>query len=233
VEAERNRQAFLWGRKYYQDARAVEDLLAPPRAQEEQADLAGELERYQNRAYAARYSEFLEEVEARRPEIRETVARQLYKLMAYKDEYEVARLLTQPEFDRQIGEMWTQVESVGYNLHPPLLRSLGMKKKLKLGAWFRGPLRLLAALKFLRGTAFDPFGYAEVRRQERGLVEWYCGLVRECMRTENVALAGEIAALPDQIRGYENIKLESIRKVKALAAEKRRDLSSTLETSPV
>jgi indolepyruvate ferredoxin oxidoreductase len=114
-------------------------------------------------------------------------------------------------------DMWGEVESIGYNLHPPLLRALGMKKKLKLGPWFRGPLKLLAALKFLRGTPFDPFGYAEIRRQERALPDWYRGLVRECLQTDNLARAQEIAALPDQIRGYENIKLESIRKVKALA----------------
>lgn len=144
--------------------------------------------------------------------------------MAYKDEYEVARLLTRPEFDQSVRQMWQQVESVGYNLHPPLLRALGMKKKLKLGAWFRGPLRMLAALKFLRGTPFDPFGYAEVRREERALVEWYRNLVRECMQTDNLALAQQLAALPDQIRGYEKIKLESIRKVKALAGEKKKEI---------
>ena len=83
----------------------------------------------------------------------------------------------------------------------------------------------------LRGTPFDPFGYAQVRRQERALVDWYRELVRECMQSGNIELAREIAALPDQIRGYENIKLESIRKVKALADEKRKALSSTLEAS--
>ena len=72
----------------------------------------------------------------------------------------------------------------------------------------------------------------EVRREERALIDWYRGLVRECMQTENVALAQEIAALPDQIRGYENIKLESIRKVKALAEEKRRELSSSAANVP-
>jgi indolepyruvate ferredoxin oxidoreductase len=233
VEADRNLQAFLWGRKYYQDARTVEELVAPPRAREESPDLARELEQYQNRAYAGQYRDFLEEVKARRPEIHDSVARYLYKLMAYKDEYEVARLLTKPAFGQELDEMWAAVESVEYNLHPPLLRAMGMKKKLKLGAWFRGPLKLLAALKFLRGTAFDPFGYAEVRREERALVEWYRGLVRECMQSGNVALAREIAALPDQIRGYESIKLESIRKVKAIADEKRKILTSTLETSSV
>jgi indolepyruvate ferredoxin oxidoreductase len=226
VEAERNLQAFVWGRKYYQDARAVEDLVSPPRAKEEQPDLAGELERYQGRAYADRYREFLREVEAKRPEIRDTVARYLYKLMAYKDEYEVARLLTLDEFDRQLDDMWAQVEQVSYNLHPPLLRAMGMKKKLKLGPWFRGPLRLLAKLKFLRGTPFDVFGYAEIRREERKLVDWYRALVQECMQSDNVALALEIAALPDQIRGYENIKLQNIRKIKALADEKQKTLNT-------
>ena len=111
------------------------------------------------------------------------------------------------------------MESIGYNLHPPLLRSLGMKKKLKLGGWFGIPLRLLAAMKFLRGTKLDPFGYARVRREERTLIAWYRDLVCECLDMEDQARARELAALPDQIRGYENIKLESIRKVKARAAE--------------
>jgi indolepyruvate ferredoxin oxidoreductase len=233
VGAARNLQAFLWGRKYYQDARAVEALLDPPRAQESQPDLFQELTRYQNRAYAAAYEQFLREVESRCPEIRQSVAHQLFKLMAYKDEYEVARLLTRPEFDEQMRGMWEQVESIGYNLHPPLLRALGLKQKLKLGAWFRGPLKLLAALKFLRGTPFDLFGYAEIRRQERELPAWYRNLVRECMQTDKLALAREIVALPDQIRGYENVKLESIRKVKALAEQKRKELASPIATPAV
>ena len=71
--------------------------------------------------------------------------------MAYKDEYEVARLLTKPSFESAIAEMWDQVESISYNLHPPLLRSFGLKKKLKLGPWFRTPLKILASMKGLRG----------------------------------------------------------------------------------
>jgi indolepyruvate ferredoxin oxidoreductase len=233
VEAERNVQAFLWGRKYYRDAAGVEALIDPPRARETKVDFVEELALYQDRAYARTYQEFLGDVESRRPELRDAVARNLYKLMAYKDEYEVARLLTRPEFDEQMRKMWQAVESIGYNLHPPLLRALGMKKKLKLGAWFRGPLRVLAALKFLRGTPFDAFGYAEVRRQERALIDWYRTLVRQCLETENLALAQEILELPDQIRGYENIKLESIRKVKALAEEKRKELARPVQPSPV
>ncbi|HUO31702.1 MAG TPA: DUF6537 domain-containing protein, partial [Bryobacteraceae bacterium] len=230
VDADRNLRAFLWGRKYYHDAPSVEALLAPPappNAPDPVARRVAELELYQNRAYAARYTAFVREVETTHPALAGDVARNLYKLMAYKDEYEVARLLTNPEREKQIRDMWEHVESIGYNLHPPLLRALGMKKKLKLGAWFRGPLRLLAWLKGLRGTPLDLFGYSEVRREERALIGWYEQLVRNCLglaTARNVALAREIVALPDQIRGYENIKLASIRKVRALAEEKLKTL---------
>jgi indolepyruvate ferredoxin oxidoreductase len=231
VEADRNIQAFAWGRKYYEDARAVEELLSPPRPATAEASTVerrvAELTRYRNRAYADRYAAFVQEVEARQPALADAVARNLYKLMAYKDEYEVARLLTKPEIESQIRGMWEQVESVGYNLHPPLLRAMGLKKKWKLGSWFRGPLRVLASLKGLRGTPLDPFGYAEVRREERALIGWYEELVRECVNyatAENLSVALEIANLPEQIRGYERIKLENVRKVKSLAAEKFSDL---------
>jgi indolepyruvate ferredoxin oxidoreductase len=229
VDAERNVQAFLWGRKYYHDAHAVESLLAPPTAPAAIGTVdrrIAELERYQNPAYAARYRAFVGEVEARQPALADTVARNLYKLMAYKDEYEVARLLTDAVREAQIRAMWEQVDSIGYNLHPPLLRSLGMKKKLKLGGWFRGPLRMLASLKGLRGTPFDVFGYAAVRREERALIGWYEQLVRDCLdrataeNVENMAVVRELVALPEQIRGYEEIKLASVRRVKALAAER-------------
>jgi indolepyruvate ferredoxin oxidoreductase len=227
VDAERNVQAFLWGRKYYHDAQAVESLIAPPAPRADDRGLVerrtADLARYQDAAYAERYAAFVREVEARQPALAEAVARNLYKLMAYKDEYEVARLLTNPEREAQIRGMWEQVESIGYNLFPPLLRAMGLKKKLKLGGWFRGPLRMLASLKGLRGTPFDLFGYAKVRREERALIGWYEQLVRGCLDRathDNLPLAQEIVALPALIRGYENIKLASVHKVKTLAAEK-------------
>ena len=227
VDAERNVQAFVWGRKYYHDAQAVESLIAPPAAPADHRSIVerrtADLTRYQNAAYAARYGAFVGEVEARQPALTDAVARNLYKLMAYKDEYEVARLLADPEREAQIRGMWEQVESIGYNLYPPLLRAMGLKKKLKLGAWFRSPLRALASMKSLRGTPLDIFGYAAVRREERALIAWYEQLVRDCLdraMPDNLSLAQEIVALPQQIRGYESIKLDNIRKVKALAAEK-------------
>src|SRR5262245_8542316 len=124
--------------------------------------------------------------------------------------------------------MWEQVESIGYNLHPPILRSLGWKQKLKLGQWFSGPLRLLASLKAVRGTPFDLFGYARVRREERELIVWYRGLIEQCLQKltpENLAIAIEIASMPDQIRGYENIKSENVARVKAMAAERLSQMS--------
>jgi indolepyruvate ferredoxin oxidoreductase len=167
-------------------------------------------------------------VAAAAPELEEPVARYLYKLMAYKDEYEVARLLTKPGFEQQIGDTWESVESIGYNLHPPILRALGWKRKIKFGPWFRTSLRVLARLKVLRGTPFDVFGYAKIRREERALTGWYRDLIDQCLRKltpANLGVAVEVASLPDQIRGYEEIKRESIARVKVLAAKMIEEMS--------
>ena len=119
--------------------------------------------------------------------------------------------------------MWQAAECIRYNLHPPLLRALGLKRKLQVGPWFRVPLRWLARLKMLRGTPFDPFGYAGLRREERALIAWYRDLAEALLvhvTPDNLPLGLEIAALPDQIRGYESIKMEKIREVRRLADEK-------------
>jgi len=228
VDVEKNLQVFEWGRKYYHDAKSVEAILSGPSPQTKAPfDRLAELTAYQNAEYAQQYSDFVSEVARKAPALEETVARYLYKLMAYKDEYEVARLLTKPEFEQQIRETWAEVESVSYNLHPPLLRRFGAKKKLKLGAWFRTPLQVLASLKSLRGGPFDIFGYSAHRRQERALIGWYRDLITQVMdrlSEENVARALEIATLPDQIRGYERIKEENIARVKQLAEEKVAEL---------
>lgn len=224
VDVEKNLQVFEWGRKYYHDAQSVEAIVTGPRRETaEQFDRAAELTAYQNADYARQYSDFVAEVARKAPALEEPVARYLYKLMAYKDEYEVARLLTKPEFRRKIEETFAEVESVSYNLHPPMLRRFGVTKKLKLGPWFATPLKMLASMKFVRGGALDIFGYSSHRRAERDLAAWYRALISRVMERindEQTAKAVEIASLPDQIRGYEHIKEESIARVKKLAEEK-------------
>ena len=224
VDIERNVQTFSWGRKYYEDAAWVESQALPNRDAAGAApklDRVAELREYQSSAYAQSYVDFLERISE--PALKTTVARYLYKLMAYKDEYEVARLLTKPSFESGVRDMWAAPESVSYNLHPPLLRRFGVHKKLKLGSWFRTPLLVLKHLKMLRGTPLDLFGYAAHRREERSLIAWYRDLIEQVqanLTPENLPQALEIASLPDQIRGYEKIKEQNIAKVKQQAAEK-------------
>ena len=216
VEADKNVRAFQWGRKYYTDAAWVEQQLKPKNSPEPKLDRVAELTAYQNAAYAREYSDFIATIQ--QPELREVVAKYLYKLMAYKDEYEVARLLTKPDFEDATRAMWEAPEAISYNLHPPFLRSFGLKNKMQFGPWFRTPLRLLKNLKVLRGTALDVFGYSAHRRTERALIAWYRELIEQVATIDNLQLALEIAALPDQIRGYEKIKEQNIEKVKQQAA---------------
>ncbi|MBL8175454.1 MAG: indolepyruvate ferredoxin oxidoreductase family protein [Bryobacterales bacterium] len=235
VEIERNLQVFLWGRKYYHDAAAVEALASPPAsAAPKPLDRATELRAYDNAGYARQYSEFVGKVSRRSAPVGEAVAKYLFKLMAIKDEYEVARLLTRPGFEQDAMSMWERPLALSYHLHPPLLRRFGFSRKLHLGPWFRTPLRILAALRFLRGTPLDVFGLTAHRRLERSLIPWYCGVVEEALARltpDNLPVALEIASLPDQIRGYEAIKEESIARVRASAEEKLR-LMQTTAASP-
>ena len=238
VDVEKNLKVLEWGRKYYQDAKWVERFLSGGRESDAAPvfDRVKELVGYQDPEYAKQYSDFVSAVAHRAPALQEVVARYLYKLMAYKDEYEVARLLTNPEFERRVSETWEQVESVSYNLHPPLLRSFGLEKKLKLGPWFRVPLKLLAQMKSLRGTPLDVFGMTAHRRRERALAAWYRDVIEQLMdrvTDQNLEAALEIAALPDQIRGYESIKDGSIERVQKLAAEKLAGLSKVSAATAV
>jgi indolepyruvate ferredoxin oxidoreductase len=239
VETERNQQVFNWGRKYYADAKWVEEhaaaQTAAPAAKGPALDRAAKLEQYQNAAYANRYRAFVDDVAAKAPALKEPVERYLYKLMAIKDEYEVARLLTDPAFEEQVRSMWQEPQSISYNLHPPMLRRFGFDRKLKLGSWMRPFLKMLAALKGLRGGPLDIFGYAAHRKHERALIGWYEDVVRrttEHMTPETTALAIEIVSIPDQIRGYEGIKEQSIIKAKVLAEDKLTELKNRAAAVP-
>ena len=185
----------------------------------------GELIDYQDVPYAAAYVDFVLVVAAReaamapggRRDVTHAVIRNLYKLMAYKDEYEVARLHLKPVLRAGMRGLFAAPRRVHWHLHPPLLRALGLRRKLRLGPWFAPALRALRALRRLRGTALDPFGYAEVRREERRLVPWYRELVAAALDGSGADAhdrAVEQARLPESIRGYEDIKLRSIAKVR-------------------
>ncbi|MFE6871232.1 indolepyruvate ferredoxin oxidoreductase family protein [Kitasatospora sp. NPDC057692] len=193
---------------------------------------------YQDVAYATRYLRFVERVRRTEDErvpgstaLAEAVATHLYKLMAYKDEYEVARLSLDPEVEREVRARFGDGARMSYRLHPPVLRALGMTRKIELGPWFKPAFRVLAAMRGLRGTRFDPFGAARVRRTERALVAEYEATVTEVCRVlrEDVhSLAVEIAGLPDLVRGYEEIKLASVARYRARSEElvdRLRDLS--------
>jgi indolepyruvate ferredoxin oxidoreductase len=143
----------------------------------------------------------------------EAVARGIAHLWAYKDEYEVARLLTRKELLEEVQLQVPGATKVKYNLHPPALRSMGMDRKLKLGAWSRPLLKATARGRGLRGTALDPFGRAEVRRVERDLKASHAALVDQLtasLTTESYATAVAAAASAELVRGYEDIKLGNV-----------------------
>ncbi|MBF0278324.1 MAG: indolepyruvate ferredoxin oxidoreductase family protein [SAR324 cluster bacterium] len=185
---------------------------------------------FQNVKYAQCYLEFIHEIfKAETSKIdgddavlTETAARWLFKLMAYKDEYEVARLWVQDPAVEDAKNSYDGQVSVSIHLHPPLLRKWGMKQKLKLGSWVFPYLKKLAQLKMLRGTPLDLFAFAPVRQEELKLIEWYQDLIRQILpvlKSGNLQSALKIAALPDQIRGYEELKLENIVKTKKEAEQ--------------
>lgn len=189
----------------------------------------GELMAYQNTAYATTYVDFVLHVAQREAEVcpshtelTHAVIRYLYKLMAYKDEYEVARLHLKQAWREHLTSMFEKPHKVYYHLHPPLLRVMGMQRKLTLGPWFDGPLRLLLKMKKLRGGAFDIFGYAKLRRQERALIPWYRDTMEKVLLRlddQNHALAVMIANAPDAIRGYEEIKLARMEETQEQVAQ--------------
>ena len=188
-----------------------------------------ELIKYQNAAYAEDYVRRILAVADREAEVvpgearlTQAAIRHLYKLMAYKDEYEVARLHLKDSVKERLDETFGGAAKVKVALHPPILRSLGMKDKLELGPWFRPFLRMLVPMRRLRGTAWDPFGRTRVRREERALVQWYEGVLDQVMETlsaGNHETAVEIAGAPDGIRGYEEIKMRNAAKVRERVSE--------------
>ncbi|WP_458084932.1 indolepyruvate ferredoxin oxidoreductase family protein [Streptomyces malaysiensis] len=172
---------------------------------------------YQGERYAGEYAEFVERVrrhESASSAVTEAVARNLYKLMAYKDEYEVARLSLDAALTQDIEARFGGAARYSYRLHPPVLRALGMARKISLGPWFRPVLRTLRAMRKVRGTPLDVFGYAHVRRVERALIQEYretvLGALAAARPAADLDAVVELAELPDMVRGYERIKLDNV-----------------------
>ena len=146
--------------------------------------------------------------------------------MAYKDEYEVARLMTLDEGIGPAKDLAGNDGSIAWKLHPPMLRALGMERKISIGTWATPGIEALARGKRLRGTALDPFGRAEVRKVERALPGEYLDAIEtvlDNLSNANLVDAVAIAELPDLVRGYEDIKLGNVQTYRTELATKLAD----------
>jgi indolepyruvate ferredoxin oxidoreductase len=242
VAVDFNKQAFLWGRRAAVDAERVRRIALPaaviPIDQHLSRSLDELVERrvkfltgYQNAAYAEKYRSLVqrtrsvEEQKAGTTKLAEAVARYYAKLLAYKDEYEVARLYTDGDFRKKIEGMFEGDYRMVFHLAPPLFARTdpvsGEPRKMRFGPWTFQLFKLLAKLKGLRGTALDIFGYSSERRTERALIAEYEETVERLLQgltPQNHAIAVEIASLPEEIRGFGHIKARNL-----VAAQTKRE----------
>jgi indolepyruvate ferredoxin oxidoreductase len=236
VSVNANKLAFAWGRRfaqYPQEADAVLKAAHPqapaPKTLEELVQHRAEfLTAYQDKPWADRYRALVaraEAAEARLGEQRsftEAVARFGFKLMAYKDEYEVARLYVDGDFERRIRETFEGDYKLNFHLAPPVFQGEllpnGRPRKRRFGPWMMPAFRVLAKLKRLRGTAFDPFGRSAERRTERRIIAEYEAMVSEIaerLTSGNHDLAVALARIPDMIRGFGPVKEAAVQKAEA------------------
>ncbi|HVK94556.1 MAG TPA: indolepyruvate ferredoxin oxidoreductase family protein, partial [Noviherbaspirillum sp.] len=231
VAVELNYKAFLLGRLLAADESAARSLLGEKGAviqfikrsslENMVVSRMEFLRHYQNAAYADRYRRqisMIETLEKRLvPEgaslkLTETVAKYLFKVMTYKDEYEVARLFTDGQFEQQLRQQFDGTIKLQFHMAPPALfwRKSPRPTKLTFGPWMMSGMKLLARFRFLRGTIGDPFGYTSERRVERQLICEYEDMLAEfsaSLTSDNLTLAIELAGLPETIRGYGHVKL--------------------------
>lgn len=250
VAVRANQAAFRWGRVavadpvafqnatmasqagHRSDVEVPEHLLADVsvtgRTRELVERRAAQLVCYQDDALAARYINFVQWVWSReralsdRTELSEAVAQNLHKLLAYKDEYEVARLLTDSTFVQAVQSEVPGAQNLTYKLHPPTLKALGRKDKIGFGPRTHVALKILAKGKRLRGTRFDLFGYARVRKIERQLVTDYEAMVGELvggLTIDSYDATLAVASAPDIVRGYEDVKLRNVERYRARLRE--------------
>ena len=238
VAVKANQTAFQWGRKAALDLALVQREAVPPQAvmmpkasvgaslASLVADRTAFLTAYQDGGYAKRYSDFVARVQlvelqhGGKGELARAVASNLFKLMAYKDEYEVARLYTDGSFKARLAEQFEGTPKLSFHLAPPIFGKRdahGNPIKQKFGAWMMPAFHVLAGLRKLRGTSLDIFGRTAERRMERQLIEDYRAAMEQGMArigeigfeaTRDTVLA--LARLPEQIRGFGHIKEESV-----------------------
>lgn len=227
---EKNLQAFAWGRLAAHAPQQVEQAVGPREAkpnappvkslEELIAHRVAHLTQYQNAAYARRYEQLVRRVQAQeqyrtpgQDELSRAVAYYYAKLLAYKDEYEVARLYARPAFRERLQAQFEGQYRLKVHLAPPLFARrdplTGRPRKSEYGPWVFKAFHVLASLRFLRGSALDPFGYTAERKGERQLIRDYEALVAELieqLQPENHELATALASIPEQIRGFGHVK---------------------------
>ncbi|HEY5857690.1 MAG TPA: indolepyruvate ferredoxin oxidoreductase family protein [Aldersonia sp.] len=238
VAVEQTLNAFAWGRALAANPALVDDLIdtgtsdaepvpavsalgLPPALTHTLSLRYRDLVAYQNRRYAEEYLRVVADFARRDRAVGDTdlrattiVAEQLHRLMAYKDEYEVARLHRLQSARAAIEREFGPGAKVSWKLHPPVLKSLGMKRKITVGPWFKPAFAGLATMKVVRGTHADPFGYTLMRRIERALIDDYVGLVaavRSRLEVETYWQACDLLGAVAQVRGYDDVKLRNLR----------------------
>ncbi|MBO6718724.1 MAG: indolepyruvate ferredoxin oxidoreductase family protein [Rhizobiaceae bacterium] len=234
-----NIAAFRWGRRAAHDPEHVRGLVNKAGAEEKQAPQtldeiierrAAFLADYQDEAYAGRYRAGVAAIRAAEDNavpgsttVAEAAARGLFKFMAIKDEYEVARLYTDGSFQKQLASEFAGYERLEFHLAPPILGrkdASGQPRKSSFGPWMMTGFRLLACMKRLRGTVFDVFGRTAERRMERRLLADYesdLAMIASELTVERIDAAAALASVPQLVRGYGHIKEASA----ARAAEER------------
>jgi indolepyruvate ferredoxin oxidoreductase len=237
-----NLAAFHWGRRAALDLAAVDEIARPaPETRDDNRQLSQSFEEtvsrrvkfltaYQSKRYAKRYRRWVEKArdieQERVPDkcgFADAVARYLFKLMAYKDEYEVARLYTDGTFLKQVAnELGGEKLRFEFHLAPPLLAKVnpatGEPGKMSFGPWMLTAFKVLAKFRFLRGTPFDMFGRSEERRTERKLIADYEAMLAEVLpklNADNHAVAVGLAAIPEKIRGFGPVKARHLAAAKA------------------
>ncbi|WP_343349753.1 indolepyruvate ferredoxin oxidoreductase family protein [Pseudomonas sediminis] len=238
VAVQLNQQAFLWGRRAAHDLAAVEKLAAPKvveaphcsTLEEIVADRVQRLTAYQNAAYAERYRELVERVRKAdtdaQQRLSKAVARYYFKLLAYKDEYEVARLYSDATFRKQLEAQFEGDYQLQFHLAPSWLSKpdavTGQPRKRSFGPWMLKAFGVLARFKFLRGSVLDPFGHSAERRLERELIEEYEANVAYLLgelNAGNYHTAVALAEIPEQVRGYGHVKEAALAKAREQASQ--------------